>query len=153
MMIARGLGLGLILCMLPACRDMSNNPTTPRFVGATVVWQHELEMAEVLTRIEPVEVTVTRQEDVERLANFFSEEQMRAETPLNAIISLATIRFVRQSGERVHVQVYPAFGGWSCQRASWPLPAEFAPYFIELCQRLQREQSPVPPTDTSPDNP
>lgn len=153
MTIARGLGLGLILSMLPACRDMSNNPTTPRFVSATIHWQHELEIAEVMTRIEPVEVQVTRQEDVDRLANFFSEEQMRAETPLNLVISLATIRFVRPSGERVHVQVYPAFGGWSCQRASWPLPAEFAPFFIDLCHQLQREQYPDPPTDTPPDNP
>ena len=122
--------------------ERSLNSNAHRFVHATIWRQYGLKSSESLERIEPVEVQVTRQEDVDRLASFFSEAELRGETPVANIMSLANIKLVRPSGQVVNIRIYPEFGGWSSQHGSWSLSPEFAPYFIELCQRLQQEQHP-----------
>ena len=148
---------GIVLCAIAAvmitaiflyCRNAAMPSTNARFVRATISWQHELEKSETLVRIEPIEVVVTRPRELESLASFFSEQELQADKPLPSIVSLATIRFVRPSGDVVSVRIYPNFGGWGSRHASWPLPPDFAPFFVELCRRLKQEQHPKAPPGT-----
>lgn len=142
----------LIVCAVLLWRDAFSRSASPRFLQATISWQHELEISDALWEsIEPVEVVVSNRHELDRLARFFPEEQLKADTPLPSIVTLATIQFKRPSGELVNVRIYPNFGGWGSQRASWPLPPDFAPFFIELCHRLQQEQHPAESTDAVPE--
>ena len=153
--IAACVGFALLIAgAILSWRVAVSRSSTPRFSKATISWQHELEISETLWEsIEPVAVVVTNRHELDRLALFFPEHQLKAETPLPTIVSLATIQFVRPSGEVVSVRIYPNFGGWGSRRASWPLPPDFAPFFIDLCHRLQHEQHPTPEAEESDGDP